>query len=54
MIFHAIEGGVFPYHECVREFKRTGDLLPCVVEVGWVAPSGTGRHAHDVRHRAPA
>ena len=43
-IFHAIEGGVFPYHECVREFKRTGDLLPPVVEVGWVAPSGLMRY----------
>jgi putative heme-binding domain-containing protein len=43
VIFHAIEGGVFPYHECVREFKRTGDLLPSVVDVGWVAPSGLMR-----------
>ena len=43
-IFHAIEGGVFPYHECVREFKRTGDLLPSVVDVGWVAPSGLARY----------
>lgn len=43
-IFHAIEGGVFPYHECVREFKRTGDLLPPVVDVGWVAPSGLVRY----------
>src|SRR5205823_11089600 len=44
VIFHAIEGGVFPYHECVREFKRTGDLLPSVVDVGWVAPSGLMRY----------
>jgi putative membrane-bound dehydrogenase-like protein len=43
-IFHAIDGGVFPYHECVREFKRTGDLLPSVVDVGWVAPSGLMRY----------
>jgi putative heme-binding domain-containing protein len=43
-IFHAIEGGVFPYHECVREFKRTGDLLGSVVDVGWVAPSGLMRY----------
>jgi putative heme-binding domain-containing protein len=43
-IFHAIEGGVFPYHECVREFKRTGDLLPPVVDIGWVAPSGLMRY----------
>ncbi|MBV8881867.1 MAG: HEAT repeat domain-containing protein [Planctomycetaceae bacterium] len=40
VIFHAIEGGVFPYHECVREFKRTGDLLPSALDLGWVAPSG--------------
>jgi putative membrane-bound dehydrogenase-like protein len=44
VIFHAIEGGVFPHHECVREFKRTGDLLPSVVDVGWVAPSGLMRY----------
>src|SRR5436190_8477429 len=44
VLFHAIEGGVFPYHECVREFKRTGDLLPSVVDVGWVAPSGLMRY----------
>ena len=43
-IFHAIDGGVFPYHECVKEFKRTGDLLPPVVDVGWVAPSGLVRY----------
>jgi len=44
VIFHAIEGGVFPYHESYREFKRTGDLLPSVVDVGWVAPSGLMRY----------
>ncbi len=42
-IIHCVEGGVFPYHECVKEFKRTGDLLPSVVDVGWVAPSGLVR-----------
>lgn len=52
VIFHAIEGGVFPYHECVREFKRTGDLLPCVVEVGWVAPSGLMRYRSDAFGKA--
>ncbi len=40
VIFHAIEGGVFPYHESYREFKRTGDLLPSTLDLGWVAPSG--------------
>ena len=44
VIFHAIEGGVFPYHESYKEFKRTGDLLPSVVDVGWVAPSGLMRY----------
>ena len=26
----AIEGGVFPWHDVLNEFKRTGDLLPAV------------------------
>ncbi|HVR84039.1 MAG TPA: HEAT repeat domain-containing protein, partial [Planctomycetota bacterium] len=39
-----IEGGVFPYHESLREFKRTGDLLTPVVDLGWVAPSGLVRY----------
>jgi putative membrane-bound dehydrogenase-like protein len=44
VIFHAIEGGVFPYHESLREFKRTGDLLPSALDLGWVAPSGLMRY----------
>ncbi len=44
VIFHAIEGGVFPYHESVREFKRTGELLPSALDLGWVAPSGLVRY----------
>jgi putative membrane-bound dehydrogenase-like protein len=43
-IFYAIEGGVFPYADVVREFKRTGDLLPAVGELGWVAVSGLTRY----------
>jgi putative membrane-bound dehydrogenase-like protein len=43
-IIHCIWGGVFPYADVVREFKRTGDLLPSVVDVGWVAPSGLMRY----------
>jgi putative membrane-bound dehydrogenase-like protein len=39
-IVHCIEGGVFPYNEVYREFKSTGDLLPPVTFLGWVAPSG--------------
>ncbi len=42
-IIHAVWGGVFPYHDCVKEFKRTGDLLPSMTDVGWVAPSGLMR-----------
>ncbi len=42
-IFHCIWGGAFPYHEVHKEFKKTGDLLPSVVDVGWTAPSGLMR-----------
>ncbi|HYE97265.1 MAG TPA: HEAT repeat domain-containing protein, partial [Planctomycetota bacterium] len=42
-LIYAIEGGVFPYHDVLREFKRTGELLPSVLDVGWVAPSGLCR-----------
>jgi putative membrane-bound dehydrogenase-like protein len=43
-IIHCIWGGVFPYADVVKEFKRTGDLLPSMVDVGWVAPSGLMRY----------
>src|SRR5438552_12158579 len=43
-IIYCIEGGVFPYHEVVKEFKRTGDLLPAVTQLGWVAPAGLMRY----------
>lgn len=43
-IIHCIPGGVFPYHECVDEFPRTGELLPAMIDVGWVAPSGLVRY----------
>src|SRR6516165_8782610 len=44
-IIYAIEGGAYPYYEPVlHEFKRTGDLLPAVGELGWVAPSGLLRY----------
>jgi putative membrane-bound dehydrogenase-like protein len=52
VIFHAIEGGVFPYHESLREFKRTGDLLPSVVDLGWVAPSGLMRYRSEAFGKA--
>ncbi len=44
-IFFGIEGGVFPHAPNVlAEFKRTGDLLPAVAELGWVAPAGLMRY----------
>ena len=44
-IIHCIEGGVYPYYEPVlHEFKRTGDLLPAVANLGWVAPAGLMRY----------
>lgn len=39
-LMHCIDGGVFPYHPVYKEFKSTGDLLPPVTFLGWVAPSG--------------
>lgn len=44
-IIYCIEGGAYPYHESVlHEFKKTGDLLPPIVDLGWVAPSGLTRY----------
>lgn len=43
-IIFAIEGGAYPWHEVSREFVRTGDLLPAVENLGWVAPSGLMRY----------
>lgn len=45
-IIHCVEGGVFPYRELDRSFKRTGDLLPPAIDLGWVAPAGLMRY-HD-------
>ena len=39
-IIYAIEGGVYPWHDVYKEFPRTGELLPAVGDLGWVAPSG--------------
>jgi putative membrane-bound dehydrogenase-like protein len=41
-ILHGIEGGAFP-KEGNRTFKRTGDLLPSMIDLGWVAPAGLVR-----------
>ncbi len=43
-IIYCVEGGVFPYHEVVKEFKQTGELLPAMTQLGWVAPAGLMRY----------
>ncbi len=43
-IIYAIEGGNYPWHEVSKEFPRTGDLLPAIENLGWVAPSGIMRY----------
>jgi putative membrane-bound dehydrogenase-like protein len=43
-IIFAIEGGNYPWHEVSKEFPRTGDLLPAIENLGWVAPSGLMRY----------
>lgn len=43
-IIHCVEGGIFPYHELDRSFKRTGDMLPAAIDLGWVAPAGLMRY----------
>jgi len=46
-IIFAIEGGNYPWHEVSKEFPRTGDLLPAIENLGWVAPSGIMRYRSD-------
>jgi putative membrane-bound dehydrogenase-like protein len=43
---HWVYGGAYPRYEqpCVKEFKRTGELLPPVSRFGQVAPSGVMRY----------
>jgi len=46
-LVHWVHGGVYPRHDqpqVVAEFKRTGDLLPPVINLGHVAVSGTTRY----------
>jgi putative membrane-bound dehydrogenase-like protein len=46
-LVHWMHGGVYPRHDqpqVVAEFKRTGDLLPPVINLGHVAVSGTTRY----------
>ncbi len=42
-IIHCVEGGLFPYQKLDGSFKRTGDLLPAMIDLGWVAPAGLMR-----------
>ena len=55
-IIFAIEGGNYPWHEVSKEFPRTGDLLPAIENLGWVAPSGimryrSGSHGFGVEYK---
>lgn len=44
-LIYCIEGGVYPHaQDVLKEFKHTGDLLPAVSNLGWVAPSGLMRY----------
>ena len=43
-ILFGIEGGVYPYHASISEFRRTGELLKPVGDLGWVAPAGMMRY----------
>jgi putative heme-binding domain-containing protein len=46
-ILHCVDGGLFPYRTVGPEFRRTGDLLPTVADLGWCAPSGLVRYRGD-------
>lgn len=43
-ILYGIEGGNYPYEPAWQELKRTGDFLPSVGDLGWVATSGFMRY----------
>lgn len=46
-LMHWIEGGVYPRHDqeqCIAEYKRTGDLMPPLAQLGHVAVSGMSRY----------
>jgi putative membrane-bound dehydrogenase-like protein len=43
-LIYCIEGGVYPYRDVYKELKQTGDLLPPVADLGWVAVSGLVRY----------
>jgi putative membrane-bound dehydrogenase-like protein len=44
-LIYCIDGGVYPHHaHLIAEFKRTGDVLPPVANLGHVSPSGVTRY----------
>jgi putative membrane-bound dehydrogenase-like protein len=43
-ILFGLEGANYPYADVSKELKRTGDLLPSVSDLGWVATSGFIRY----------
>ncbi|HEY2249765.1 MAG TPA: PVC-type heme-binding CxxCH protein, partial [Planctomycetaceae bacterium] len=46
-LMHWIEGGVYPHadqEQCIAEYKRTGDLMPAIKELGHVAVAGMTRY----------
>lgn len=46
-IIHCIDGGLFPYRKLDRSFTRTGEVLPPMIDLGWVAPAGLMRYEDD-------
>jgi putative heme-binding domain-containing protein len=47
-LIHCVEGGVWPWNDVHNEFPKTGDLLPALSELGWVAPAGLMRYRSEV------
>jgi putative membrane-bound dehydrogenase-like protein len=40
-LMHFVEGGVYPkWHPAVKEFQRTGDLMPVMTKFARIAPAG--------------
>lgn len=44
VLFYAIDGGVFPWNSVFHEFKQTGEPLPSIADLGWVAAAGFTRY----------
>src|SRR5256714_7852057 len=44
-LLHFVEGGVYPkWYSVVKEFKRTGDLMPVMTKFARIAPAGLVRY----------